>query len=442
MSEDIFLERLRRELGELGEDLPPGMTKRRADVGAGGKLSVWLSDLRDRMARVPFLVGLKLPHIPLPPVVVATVAKLAPVVVPVVVAGALGWWMVSGQEETVRRLAAEVPSVEVAITGGAPPGGAPVEAGAGGGAVTPPVTAAGNGASVASEPTSPSRVVDPPPPAPTPALVRGRVAIVISEMGKSGAATNLVLDRLPAAVTLAFVPYAERLDLWLETAKRQNHEVLWSLPMEPIDFPREDPGPNSLLTMISKERNLERLLAALGKANGPVGVTTLTGSRFLADAAALRPVLEALKARNYVFLDSGIAGAGAAAAVADQVKVVWARANRILDLDPSRSAIDQQLQELENAARAEGVAIAIGQPYPSTIERLSQWLPTLRDKRLDLVPLSAITGVQKPITPGPPVVHPKPPPPPPPPPSEADAKKAKPSKDAKHGGGGGHGGGH
>ena len=93
---------------------------------------------------------------------------------------------------------------------------------------------------------------------------RPRVAIVISGLGRSAAATEAAIQGLPGAVTLAFLPYGQNLQHLINLARAAGHEILLNLPMEPIDYPINDPGPNTLLTALSIEQNQNRLNWVLG----------------------------------------------------------------------------------------------------------------------------------------------------------------------------------
>lgn len=79
---------------------------------------------------------------------------------------------------------------------------------------------------------------------------RPRVALVIAGLGLDAEASRAAIAQLPAAVTLGFSPYAHELPNWIGAARQAGHEVLLGLPLEPADFPREDPGPGTLLTSL------------------------------------------------------------------------------------------------------------------------------------------------------------------------------------------------
>jgi len=224
---------------------------------------------------------------------------------------------------------------------------------------------------------------------------RPRIAIVLADMGLSGVTTGNALQKLPPAVTLAFVPYAERLDNWVERARTKGHEVMLSVPMEPVAYPRDDPGPNALLTMLAPDRNLERLEWSLGKAVGYVGITSTTGSKFTGNADAMKPVIDVLKVRGLLYLDARANPKSVGGPLAAQSGVPRALGDRVIDRDLSRGAIDDQLKELEAIAKANGAAVGIGSPYPSTIERINLWLTSLADRGFVLAPVSAVVNIPK-----------------------------------------------
>jgi polysaccharide deacetylase 2 family uncharacterized protein YibQ len=221
-----------------------------------------------------------------------------------------------------------------------------------------------------------------------------RIAIVVSGLGLSSAATEAAIQQLPGAVTLAFAPYAKDLDRWTRLARVAGHEVLLDLPMEPISYPRNDPGPYTLLTLLRPSQNLDRVRTVLSRATGYVGVTNYMGSRFTTSEEALRPVLKELKARGLLFLDTRASSRSLVAKLADEISLPHAVNNRFLDNVASRTAIDSRLSEIERLERRNGVAVAVGFPYPVTIERLVRWAAKIEKQGFVLAPVSAVIGRQ------------------------------------------------
>lgn len=222
---------------------------------------------------------------------------------------------------------------------------------------------------------------------------RPRIAILITGLGPSGAATETAINDLPGAVTLAFDPYTRRLDEWIARARAAGHEVLLGLPMEPVDYPRQDPGPYTLLTSLSPKENLERLELVLSRVSGYVGVTGMMGSRFTASQTNLIPVLDELKKRGLMFVDARSSAQSVAGSLAQSMGLPHVAADDRLDADPTRDAVDRELQTLETVARRDASALGIGFIYPVTLERVALWAGTLEAKGIALAPASALPAM-------------------------------------------------
>lgn len=218
---------------------------------------------------------------------------------------------------------------------------------------------------------------------------RPRIALVVVDLGTSRVATDAALRRLPPAVTLAFDTQAQSVGDWLVRARQDGHETILSIPMEPSDYPRSDPGPDALLTALPNADNMQRLLKALRLGTGYVGITTIAGSRFLSDATKLQPVMEVLQKRGLLFLDTRVTSRSTALSLAQQMKIPAAAIAREIDVEPTPAAIDESLTQLERSARLEGTVIALASPLPVTLERIELWAKTLPQRGIVLTPLSA-----------------------------------------------------
>lgn len=57
-----------------------------------------------------------------------------------------------------------------------------------------------------------------------------------------------------------------------EQARAQKHGVLLQSPMAPFDFPDNDPGPQTLLTSLGADQNIDRLHWQMSRFQGYVGL--------------------------------------------------------------------------------------------------------------------------------------------------------------------------
>ena len=210
-----------------------------------------------------------------------------------------------------------------------------------------------------------------------------KVALVIGGLGLNAKTTRQAIQDLPAEVTLSFVPYAEGLQGWIDLARANGHEVLLEAPMEPLDYPQNDPGPYTLMAQDPPQETVKRLELLLSRATGYFGVTNYLGGRFLASDSAMAQFATAMHRRGLGFLDDGSAASRGGAEPR-------ASAERVIDQDLDGGSIDQQLQALEVSAHQHGKALASGFAYPVTLQEVQRWAAGLQAKGVVLAPASAV----------------------------------------------------
>ena len=213
------------------------------------------------------------------------------------------------------------------------------------------------------------------------------VSIVVGGLGVGAAKTVDAILRLPAAVTLAFTPYGSDPVKLVERARAQHHEILLQIPMEPYDYPDNDPGPQTLLTALAPEQNIDRLNWHLSRFQGYAGIANFMGARFVATDTAMVPIVREAAKRGLGYFDDGSARSVAPMLAASQA-VPFAKADLTIDAVPTPSEIDRALAKLEELAKERGIAVGIASALPISIERISLWTKTLESHGLLLVPLT------------------------------------------------------
>ncbi len=216
-----------------------------------------------------------------------------------------------------------------------------------------------------------------------------RVAIVIGGLGIGAGGTADALANLPGAVTFAFAPYGADLDRLVSRARVDGHEVLLQIPMEPFDYPDNDPGPQTLLISLAPEQNIDRMHWLMSRFQGYVGVSNYMGARFTANEAALAPMLREVAKRGLLYLDDGSSPRSLASQIAGANQLPFAKANIVLDAVPTKAEIDNALARLEKAARESGVAVGVATALPVSINLIAQWAKNAESRGLLLVPISA-----------------------------------------------------
>ena len=213
---------------------------------------------------------------------------------------------------------------------------------------------------------------------------RPKISLVIGGLGLNARATQAAIETLPGEITLSFVPYAEGLQGWIDMARSHGHEVLLETPMEPVDYPDNDPGPYTLMTDAQGPDTVKKLEWILSRTTGYFGLTNYLGSRFLGSDRAYDAFATVVRGRGLGFIDDGSAGRRTGGGVPR------ASAERVIDNQLSKGALDQQLLALEASALQRGQALGSGFAYPVTLETVARWSQGLEQRGFQLAPASAL----------------------------------------------------
>ncbi len=221
---------------------------------------------------------------------------------------------------------------------------------------------------------------------------RPRIALLFGGIGLSESDSEDALHSLPAAISFVVSSYAAKPDHLLADIRAAGHEFLVALPMEPRNYPLDDPGNQALLTSATPAQNAKRLDWSLSRFAGYAGVTNaagnLRGERFAA-GGQMTAVLQALARRGLFYIDSGTARP------ADAPPSMVARGiDLVLDEPAVRTEIEAKLATLEAMARERGAVIGFATlPRPVTIDRIAAWTAKLSEHGIALVPVSAVAAM-------------------------------------------------
>lgn len=274
------------------------------------------------------------------------------------IAGAIAYLALSGGlgsagRATINLPAATVPVPQAASPAGPAPGGAAQLQSMPSAPVAKEVTV-----SVAiEEDLSPAELLAKYPPEPAAALSPGpealpawqrfgrpspvsreapRVSLVITGLGRDRIDTVRAITGAPPETSLSFDRDSADLAQWIVAARAYGHEALLDLPLQSDDAATAD----GLAPQHEPQENLRRLDAMLAKAPLIAGVAVSGGEAFLADGAALQPLLKHLQAAGLMVLglpvtapltiaaDETLAAQADQSAVESTVRSVMALASR------------------------------------------------------------------------------------------------------------------
>ncbi len=222
------------------------------------------------------------------------------------------------------------------------------------------------------------------------AAFRPKIAIVIDDLGdKEKISQELLRWDLPITFAiLPFTPFSKRL---AGEAHRKGKEVILHLPMEPQGYPQIRPGEGVLLMEMDKARLLRQLSKDIEAVPYITGVSNHMGSRLMEDPEKMTTVLSELKKRGLFFLDSRTTPQTVGLQVGQSIGLKVMERNIFIDNSSTEEDIRGQLEQLIQLSLSKGKAIGIGHPHPSTIKSIKEMIPKMKEKGIEIVPLSALT---------------------------------------------------
>ena len=217
------------------------------------------------------------------------------------------------------------------------------------------------------------------------------VAIIIDDVGFDREAARQFAE-LDSHITLALLPGAPHGRVIAETLHSMGVEVMLHLPMEPMEYPRVNPGPGALLSTMEPDRLISVLRQDLDAVPHVRGVNNHMGSRLTSLSPQMHQIFTVLKARGLFFIDSRTTRHSLCRSSARLLRVPFAQRDVFLDNIQKSGYIKKQLAQLVDVAQRHGTAIGIGHPYKATYATLRAEMQAIKSQ-VTLVPASALVDI-------------------------------------------------
>ncbi|WP_332303735.1 divergent polysaccharide deacetylase family protein [Rhizobium sp. GR12] len=221
-----------------------------------------------------------------------------------------------------------------------------------------------------------------------------RVAIVVGGLGLSQTGSQKAIRELPPEVTLGFAASGNSLQRWMQEARREGHEILLQIPLEPFGYPGTNPGPDTLLAGDPAKVNIDRLHRSMAKITNYTGIMNYLGGRFLSEQAALEPVMRDVGKRGLLFLDDASSAQSLSGGIAKAISAPQGFADVLLDGEVTEAAVLRKLDELERIARRNGQAIGVASAFDESIAAISKWSREAGGRGIEIVGVSALVSQQ------------------------------------------------
>jgi polysaccharide deacetylase 2 family uncharacterized protein YibQ len=213
----------------------------------------------------------------------------------------------------------------------------------------------------------------------------GRIALIIDDCGYQSRELLSGFCNLRVPVTVSIFP-DERETAWMANkAIHSGHEVMVHLPMEPLDYPKRDPGQGAIFSHYDYDRIRQVTRHAIQAVPGARGMNNHMGSRVTEDRRVIGYVLDEVKEQNLFFVDSVTSQHSVAYNVALEMGISSGRNHQFLDLTEDPDQIAASMRSLAMKARQHGTAIGIGHAKQTTLSALQTVIPQLRAEGFEFV---------------------------------------------------------
>jgi polysaccharide deacetylase 2 family uncharacterized protein YibQ len=165
------------------------------------------------------------------------------------------------------------------------------------------------------------------------------------------------------------------------------------LPLEPLNYPRVNPGPGTLLVTMSPHRIASTVRRDLDRAGAVTAVANHMGSLATQDMTLMTALYGELKRRHVAFLHMTPAPGAVCKSLAADMGVDYAEPDALLDhetRDNNTAALDARWNALLHEARGHDHLVVMARATPLLWRWLPQALSSKRLQGVDIVPLASL----------------------------------------------------
>ena len=213
------------------------------------------------------------------------------------------------------------------------------------------------------------------------------VAVIVGGLGLNPEITTRAILDLPEQITLSFAAHSPQLQLWINQARENGHEVMLEIPMQANG---EAPNLTNRTLIVTDDiaKNTRHLDWLLSRGTGYFAVTNYNGDAFLSRSDIVAPMMSYLSDAGLGFVFDGSYPSVALPALATSAALPYTEAELILDNVDNRDLTLAKLSELAAIAKDGHNPIGTGFAYISTIEAVTEWAASTAEQGLVLVPAS------------------------------------------------------
>lgn len=202
---------------------------------------------------------------------------------------------------------------------------------------------------------------------------------------------SIAASRLSPDICLSVSPYTHDAPVWMQSMRVQGHEFFVDLPVQPLNFPLTDPGPDALMVNIMPEENSVRLKKLMSRTTGYIGMVLPNEEVFFdGDKDFVQPVIKEFASRGVMVIFTKPHERTELAKWIDDEGLVHLYADINIRYGADSTEITQQLSAAEAISAKRGNALIVIEASPIALDQLKKWSENLGNKGFQLAPVSVL----------------------------------------------------
>ncbi|MCD4818011.1 MAG: divergent polysaccharide deacetylase family protein [Candidatus Cloacimonetes bacterium] len=219
-----------------------------------------------------------------------------------------------------------------------------------------------------------------------------QLAIVVDDFGYYKGELLDKFIQLNPALTFAILPHLSHSIECMKKSVANGHDTLIHMPMEPMSFPKNNPGPNAIYVHQSSKVIKQKVEGYIKELNLCIGANNHMGSLATADKDVMKTVLTTLNEHNLIFFDSKTTTSSIAYKTAQKMLMPSLENNLFLDTpDTSEKTMNKKIETLKKLMKTKKQIVVITH---CTDEKKYQYLKRILKKieklNIDVVPISSL----------------------------------------------------
>lgn len=219
-----------------------------------------------------------------------------------------------------------------------------------------------------------------------------KLAIIVDDFGQINGQLLDDFCALDPAVTFAIMPHLAHSRTAMDAAHAAGHESIIHIPMEPISYPKNDPGKEAIFVHLSKREIVKRMQNYIKELPYCIGANNHMGSLATADKEVMTTVLDVLKRHSMFFVDSFTTSSSVAYQTAQEMLIPSIKRDIFLDSpDHKPATLNAKLEKIEKMTQTHDSIVVITHcTSRSRYEYLKEFITKVKKLDVQLVPASQL----------------------------------------------------